>query len=767
MPGSAGADNSRMHPGRLAALLALAICSLGAASAAAPPPAPPSLPDQSVGAAARPRIGLVLSGGGARGLAHVGVLKVLEREQVPVDLVVGTSMGAIIGGLYASGMRAADIERELLAVRWDEVFAPRVGRQELSQRRKEQDFEISAVLELGWKDGELKTPQAAVSSRGLETLLRRYTLPVRQVEAFDQLPIPFRAVATDMETGAAVELAQGDLAVALRSSMSVPGVFAPIEFGGQVLGDGGLVNNLPVDLARRMGADVVIAVNVGTPLSGRETLGSVVGLTAQMINILTEQNVQRSLATLRERDVLVAPALGTLGSGDFDRTAEFIAAGSRAAEAALARLSALSPGPAAYAAWQQRHVAPPQVRTTLAFVGFEGTTVTTPQRFAAQLESKLGQPFDPARAERDARRLAASGDYVRADYRVVRTPAGEGLLFDLEDKPWGPNFLRAGLDLSTNFAGRSTFNLKLSHERHWLTPSGTEWRNRLNLGESPMLATELYHPLKWNTGLSNDWFAAGWAMAESQRLSLFNLAGAELGLFNRLSARLGLDLGQPWGEFGEVRIGLLRESRRTNPHLLSADYTGELGASIEHETGLRLRTVVDQLDFALFPQRGYRVEAQAQAGERRTVGGIDGFYRVQASGNVVHTFGRHTVNLFALADMSDESDAAPLVGRNSLGGFHLLSGFQPGQISGNQLAFGRLTWYMRLSQSVALTRGFFLGGTLEAGNAWLRRSQMSLADLRTSASLFLGADTGIGPMYLALTTAHRGDAGIMFFIGRP
>jgi NTE family protein len=715
----------------------------------------------------RPRVGLVLSGGGARGLAHVGVLKVLERERVPVDLVVGTSMGAIIGGLYASGMRAADIERELIAVRWDEIFAPRVGRQELSQRRKEQDFEISAVIELGWRDGELRTPQAAVSSRGLESLLRRYTLPVRQVDRFDRLPIPFRAVSTDMETGAAVELSQGDLAIALRSSMSVPGVFAPIEYGGQVLGDGGLVNNLPVDIARRMGADVVIAVNVGTPLSGRETLGSVVGLTAQMINILTEQNVQRSLASLRERDVLVAPALGTLSSGDFERTADFIRLGMAAAEATRPRLQALAIDEGAYAAWGRSHAAPLSTPPALAFVAFEGTTATNPHRFSAQLESQPGQAFDPARAERDTRHLAASGDYVRADYRVVRTPAGEGLLFDLEDKPWGPNFLRVGLDLSTDFAGRSSFNLKLSHERHWLTPSGTEWRNRLNLGESPMVATELYHPLRWTTGLSNDWFVSGWAIVESRRLSLYSLAGDELGLFSRLTGRLGLDLGQPWGGFGELRFGLVRESRRTHARLLSAEYSGLETAPLEHESGVRVRTVIDQLDFALFPQRGYRFDAQLVAGERRTGSETGAFHHVQASGTYVHSFGRHTLNLFGLVDLSNQSDDLALVGRQSLGGFHLMSGYQPGQISGNQMLFGRLTWYMRLNRSVALTRGFFLGGTLEAGNAWLRRSQMTLSDLRTSASLFLGADTGIGPMYLGLTTAHRGETGIMFFIGRP
>ena len=273
---------------------------------------------------ARPRIGLVLSGGGARGLAHVGVLKVLEELQVPIDVLTGTSMGAIVGGLYASGLRADVLERELSAVRWGQVFTNRVERRLLSQRRKEEDFEVSSAIELGIQHGELLAPTSAVSSRGLESLLRRYTLPVRDVGHFDQLPIPFRAVATDMETGAAVVLDKGDLALALRSSMSVPGVFAPTEVDGRVLGDGGLVNNLPIDVARALGADVVIVVNIGTPPGGRDTLNSALGLTSQMINLLTEQNVQRSLATLGPRDLLIAPVLGTRPPVTLTRPAAFL-----------------------------------------------------------------------------------------------------------------------------------------------------------------------------------------------------------------------------------------------------------------------------------------------------------------------------------------------------------------------------------------------------------------------------------------------------------
>ena len=340
-------------------------------------------------------------------------------------------------------------------------------------------------------------------------------------------------------------------------------------------------------------------------------------------------------------------------------------------------------------------------------------------------------------------------------------------MFRLEDKPWGPNLLRAGLDLSTNFAGRSSFNFKLSHERHWITPNGTEWRNRLNLGESPMVATEIYHPLLWSTRFDDDWFVSGWAQAERRRQSVFNLAGDEFGLFDRTDVRAGFDLGQPWGEFGEGRIGLVHESWRVRPHLTGTGFTGSRTPTREDETGLRARLVLDQLDFALFPQHGYRAEWLAVVGRRRALDTREEFYRLHGNLTAVRSFGRHTLNAFVMIDMGDEPATEPLVGRRSLGGFHQMSGYQPGQISGQHLLFGRLTWYMRLNAQPSITRGFFLGASFEAGNAWLRRSQVRLSDLRTSGSLFLGADTGIGPMYLGLTTAPGGTTGIMFFIGRP
>ena len=748
---------------------ALETTPLGAPTTAATGPgieAPPrSQPSR------RPRIGLVLSGGGARGISHVGVLKLLERERIPVDLIAGTSMGAIVGGLYASGMTATELESEFLKIAWDGVFASRVARPELSQRRKEEDFDISPVIEIGMRDGELRLPLGALSGRGLESLLRRYTLPVRSVRNFDALPIPFRAVATDMESGQEFVMADGDLALALRSSMSVPGVFAPTEVEGRILGDGGLVNNLPIDVARAMGADIVIAVNIGTPLSKRNSLGSVTGLTSQMINILTEQNVQRSLGTLRASDILLLPQLGPLSSGDFDKTAELIKLGESGAQERIDTLRSLALSPADYLAWRGTHLRGEPPEATLAFIRFEGSTFTQPERLASQLESTTGQAFDPAMAERDARQLAASGDYTRADYLLVTEAGGTGLVFDLEDKPWGPNYFRIGLDLSTDFRSGGGFNIKLSHNRHWLHANGSEWRNQVQIGKVPRWFTEVYHPLKWSAALGDDWFIATSADIERREVDVFNNSdGAKQGQFYLRTARFGVDLGQPWRRLGELRLGVVQTRLLAEPEILSGRYLGPSGVVRAVETGLRVGLVVDQLDYVNFPQRGYRLETELIGGTLRTEALASrleqSFNRLELQATAAGSAGRHTVNAYVRVQHVDR----PLLnglGRFALGGFHQLSGYKPGQIDGNSLLFGRLTYYRRLAESPVLTRGLFVGGTLEAGNAWSTASQISLGDLRTGMSAFVGADTGLGPLYFGLTYARGGSAGVYLFIGRP
>ena len=718
----------------------------------------------------RPRIGLVLSGGGARGLTHVGVLKVLERERIPVDVIAGTSMGAIVGGLYATGMTAAEVEKEVLRLDWDNVFASRVERRELSQRRKEQDFEVAPLFELGIGADGVRAPLGPVSSHGLEAHLRRLTLPARQYTDFDQMPTPFRAVATDMETGKPVILKDGDLATALRSSMSVPGVFAPVEVNGRILGDGGLVDNTPVDVARSMGADRLIVVNIGTPLSKRDTLSSFTGLTAQMINILTEQNVQRSLATLTPRDVLIAPTLDGLTAADFNRARDFMVQGEIQAEALVLRMQDMKVSEAEYARWQaQRKASPLPKAGPLREVRFDGSQNTHPGTLAETLETRSGEAFDVGRAERDLRRLAATGDYLRTDYRLERMPDGEGLVFDLQDKPWGPDYIQLGLDFSADTEGRSSFNLKMVHNRHWLDDSGAEWRNFVRVGSTPSILTEWYRPMGWQMpdGLRAFVAVNGGLQRRTTDVYTDPVEKPVLAL-SSITRTVGADVGLTWRELGEVRLGWSNQWGRDEPELVSARWQGVQGTQRWTERGFRLRGVFDQLDSAYFPTQGWRFEGLYFNGERDgndlspSAKGRIGRWDLNAQ--AATSVGPHIFQV--AARVAGATGALPELPRYGLGGFQQLSGYAPDQLSGQQVALVRAGYAVRLA-TAPLTRGVYLGGSVEAGNAWQRWNEREEGRWRHGMSLYLGADTSLGPVFAAIGAAQGVRPLLMIFVGRP
>ncbi|MET0519188.1 MAG: patatin, partial [Burkholderiaceae bacterium] len=391
------------------------------------------------------------------------------------------------------------------------------------------------------------------------------------------------------------------------------------------------------------------------------------------------------------------------------------------------------------------------------------------EQLLSQLESKPGQKYDAERAERDAQLLAASGDYERVDFHVEDRMGRDTLVFGMEDKSWGPNYFRLGLDLSTNLNGESAFDLRVSHNRHWLTDSGTEWRNQLTIGQTPRLYTEIYQPLGFQLGRSNDWFVAGWSAVERRNITLYDRDdGRGLARLNRSSFAFGGDLGQPWGRWGELRLGFSHEVWRIRPDLVTADAeSAALLRQTWRETALRLRTIVDQLDYANFPQSGYRLVAELLAGQQSGPGEKRAFARrAELDFSAVRSWGGHTINFNIRAfDAQQPQDSAQ--GPYALGGFQQLSGYQQGQLTGSTLLFTRAVYYRRLNDAPLLARGLFLGGSLEAGNAWDDRRQLSGRDLRFASSLFVGADTGVGPLYLAVGYAPRGGAALYLFIGRP
>lgn len=766
---------------RLLAAFAWLVAAHGQAAGAASPlldrTAAPAPDTAAAPSGHRPRIGLVLSGGGARGFAHVGILKALEAARVPVDVIAGTSMGAIIGGLYASGMDPAALEREILAVDWGRLFDDRPPRQDLTQRRKEEDFTYSPAVRLGFKDGQFQFPKGAVSSRSLELLLRRYTLHTRHLPDFDALPTPFRAVATDMETGEPVLLSSGDLAAALRASMSVPGVFSPLEWDGRILGDGGLVNNLPVDVARAMGAEIVIAVNIGTPLARRETLGTALGVTVQMINILTEQNVRRSIEGLNRRDLLLTPDLGSLTAASFDQGPALMAIGERYGASVIEAMRRFALDEVAYAAWQSarqtRHEALlATLPDSLAFVHIEGVSSAQAARLMRQIDVAPGDALEPHRIEEDLGRLVALDDYVQLDYRLAPATdgTGEGLIYRLRDDDGARHQLRLGLDLQTDFQGQGDFRLRLSHTLRDAGHRGAQWRTRVELGATVALGTEWYQPL----GDDRSRFTSAYADHELRKIEWFDAGGDPLALFHRRTTRIGADLG--WhlgraGNWGDVRVGAIAARRRS-----LIDYDNQrVGRGTLRDVGWReyawrLAWVSDQLDHANFPGQGHRYQIEWQRGHYRARGTATDFIRWEASLNEVFRDGPHVWNLYGRLS---RSTALPpgAADEYSLGGFQQLSGYRVGQVAGNALMLLRLGYYRRLSLNPGVARALFVGGTLEAGGAWDATERLRLSgyrdNLRWGSSVYLGADTAIGPVYLGLVHAPRGYTGLYFLLGKP
>jgi NTE family protein len=349
----------------------------------------------------RPKTCLVLSGGGARGAAHVGVLKVLEELRVPVDCVVGTSMGSIVGASWVSGTSIAEMEDALKTADWDVVLGDQPPRPRRSWRSKEMERERAIGAEIGvGKQGAL-LPGGAVIGQQLEGFLQRLLGPPVTRASFDELPIPYRAIATDIATGQMVVIDKGSLNAAVRASMSVPGAFAPQEIDGRLLVDGGLVRNLGVDIARGLGAQRVIAVNLGTTLMPREQVQSLVGVTAQMINILTDQNVNASLAQLGPQDLLITPQLGDYSAANFKEAWTTVEIGERAARQVAERLATFGIAEDAWQAWRASRLPP--------------RTPVPPESVAVKLDTSGLKHVDPASVQavfEDTRATAPPAELV-------------------------------------------------------------------------------------------------------------------------------------------------------------------------------------------------------------------------------------------------------------------------------------------------------------------------------------------------------------------
>jgi len=691
----------------------------------------------------RPRVGLVLSGGGARGAAHVGVLKVLDEMRVPIDAIAGTSMGAVVGGLYASGMPVADIEKLLRSVNWEDALKDRPPREELGFRRKQDDREFLVRYALGVTKEGFVLPRGLVQGQKLEQVLRGASLPVAGIQNFDRLPIPFRAVATDLETGDSIIMDSGDLVTAMRASMSAPGVFAPVERDGKLLVDGGLTDNLPVAIARAMNVDVLIAVDVSFPLYASEDLKSPLEITNQAFAILIRGRTREQRALLGANDILIEPPLGRFTAADFSRVPQALRAGEVAAREQAAALQRVALSPDAYVRYLAARNPRDASLPTIQFVRADPHSMEYDPLVKATMSNLIGKALDADRVRQQLSSLYALDRFESIDYNLIEEGGRAGLELDLRRKSWGPNYVRFGLNLEDNFEGISRYNAAVRFIATELNPLGAEWLTDIQIGDNPRVFTEFYQPLS----LASRYFIA--PSIDFEERSVFQLGedGRDLLAEYRVrSLQGGLDIGREISNWGEIRLGIRRGTGRSR--VLIGDQTLPL-ANFDRG-GYFARFSYDRLDSIFFPRHGQQFEFQWR-GERENIGSDDNLNAFETSWLVARSFDRHTLIFWINGGTTANAEVARPENFFSLGGFLNLSGLSPGALAGPHFGIGRLIYQRRIGRGGSGVLDFpaYAGMSFEAGNTWLESSDASFGDLRKNASLFLGLDSPLGPVYLA------------------
>ena len=706
--------------------------------------------------AARPTVGLVLSGGGARGAAHVGVIKVLEELEIPVDFIAGTSMGAIVGGLYASGMTAEELVRVIEEADWSALLTDRPPRAQRSFRRKSDDIGFLVDFDVGVDKSGLILPTGFVQGQNLEIALKRLTLPAASTEDFDKLPIPFRAVATDIVTGEAVILGSGDLATAMRASMSAPGIFRPVRYDGRTLVDGGVANNLPVHVVQEMGADVVIVVDVGFPLLPEAELQSAVGVTKQMLTILINARARDQIARLSPADVLISPELGDLGSQEFQRTPEALRIGENKAREVSNALAKFSVSGEQYAAYRRKLEAGRSDLPVIDSVIVENESRLSPRVIETRLADQTG-PLDLDQLETDIANIYGFDTFEAVTWRVSEETDGNRLTVSATEKSWGPNYLRFGINLEDDFDGNSNYNVAARLTRTEINEKGGELRAELQIGESPRIFAELYQPLDF----ASRWFVNPAIAFERSASALFN-EGLQIAQFRSDQLGLSLEGGRQFGNWGEIRVGIVRQTSDTGQ---------QIGLPEFESTKVDLTSLLavfgyDTIDRVAIPRSGTNI-ALGWNGSRESLDSDGTFDIAQFFFLKPQSWGNNTI-LHWWNYGRTVKDETPGIAPFALGGLFSLSGYATNELAGKHLGIGRLLYYRRLGEQPlpGLDTTIYLGASIEAGNVWQNTSDIAFSNALIAGSAFVVFDTILGPLYIAYGAAEGSRRSAYLFLGQ-
>lgn len=704
----------------------------------------------------RERVGLVLSGGAARGLAHIGVLKALEEQGVVIDAIAATSMGAVVGGLYAAGYSIAELEQLALDVDWQQALSDAPSREDIPFRRKQDDRDFLVKQKLSFRDdGSLGLPLGVLQGQNLALLLEKLFARAGAVEDFDQLPIPFRAVAADIATGEAVVFSHGHLASAVRASMSIPALLTPVEMDGRLLVDGGISNNIPVDIARQMGVDRVIVADIGSPLATTESLHTVFDILNQSVGLLTRRNSDAQLATLQSQDILVQPELAGYGLTDFARAQGMMDAGYRAANAMQWRLVDLAqplPEQKKLASNTKKMKQAPLITS----VKIQNTSKVGDEVIRYYIRQALDQPLDVEQLQKDMGTLYGLEYFERVEYRLQPEKGGNALVINATDKHTGTDYLRLGLNLSDDLRGDSMFNIGASFRMNGINRLGAEWLSRVQFGDHQELYTEFYQPLD----IGSRYFVSPWLYGEVRNIKFIEERNP-IAEYRLQRVRYGFNLGRQIGTNAEVRFGVgsgwgnadVRIGERDLP-----DFSFKEGY-------YHLQYAFDSLDDVNFPRTGE--ELRVSASQHATELGSDERYRqwlvelnkpLNWGANTWILGGRYARTL----------DAKEVVTSSyQIGGAQKLSGYRENALAGQNVSIGRVVYYRRLTPMRTFSLGLpvYAGMSLERGRVW---SQANDLDSRyvNAMSVFVAVDTPVGPLNFSYGVNDDSESALYLNLGR-
>ena len=705
----------------------------------------------------RPRIGLVLSGGGARGFAHVGVLKVLEANHIPIDYIAGASMGALVGALYATGRTPDEMEKLVETLDWNELLRGKPGFSELTYRRKEDRRNLPGAITLGGKKTNLRLPSSLNPGHEIGLVLDRLMLSYGDNTDFDTLPIPFRCVATDLVNADTVVLKNGSLAQSLRATMAIPAVFAPVELDGKILADGGILNNIPTDVAKDMGADIILVVNIETQLGDRSSLQDLVGILGQTFYVATVENSRRSL---RQADIIIAPDLKNYSTFDFGAGEEIVKLGYEGAEAKVSLLKSLALDDADW----QNHLAArqakirPNIEPIPKFLAIEGTkNPNAIKRIERKLDGKYeNKPLDEKALANDLTELTGTERFDNLGYGITRRDGKAGLLvrlYDPKERTQQTTVLDVGVDVNNAENDNVNFNARGRFTFFDVGGDGNEWRNDISIGSRTLLATEFYRPFG-----NSRFFAAPNAFYEDHRVSFFQ-NGNRLAEYTFQTVQAGIDFGYNASRNSELRLGYSIGHQQASRRIGNPQFS-DLGGTVSIAS---LRWNYDTRNNAQIPTSGVELRNSLNY-YFKSLGATGGFSQAESRGNAFQSLNDKNVLFEFGGGGTTFGKIAPLFQQYTLGGLFNVGGYGNREFRSSNYLRGGIGVLRQTFAAPAYIGGkLYVGGWYEGGSAF---ENFGTAKYRQSVTGGAVLETRIGPIFLGGSFGESGHRKLYFSLGR-